>query len=190
LLDFGYKYTIPFLNFSRESQSGILDSLRTVARELSTGNVMNTRNSLEHHRDEFPSYDQIDRSVAAMIAVCDLLEGTGLLPIKFGAKNLSRDEAGRFVYTYRDYSGREIEMRRPSLVTVSGTPPVLNTQIIVPSVKLDHSTEYARFSTGYHSSYTEMWKGWPRSRIINRTAEDHLDQTTSDDELALDASGF
>ena len=168
LVNFGYPYTIPYLNFSQQSRENIVEALRSISRILSQGAVLETRNSLEHHREDFPPSGNVLNCLKSIEDYCDIAEGVGLIPVVFHMKEFIRDSSGRTSYVYEDYSGRTIESKTYSSVVLTGMPESARDQILVPGIRIDKSDLLPRFSLGVRSSYTEMWSNWPRHRAVSR----------------------
>ncbi|MET8443846.1 hypothetical protein ABZV28_23525 [Streptomyces sp. NPDC004981] len=167
LLEFGYWSRLPFLNCPTEPRERLIQALRRVSRELSTGGISTVRNSLEHHKGSFPSQDEIFKCVDAITRICSLLEEFGILPMIFKMKGFSRDSDGRSLYSYEDYSGRGVKIPAPSSVIVTGAPQWNQNQILVPGLATGGSNWVPRFTSGVRSDFTEMWQGWPRPRLLS-----------------------
>ncbi|MDX3087802.1 hypothetical protein PV620_05455 [Streptomyces sp. ME02-6978a] len=190
LMDFGYRSRLPFLNFSSEARGRLIQTLRAVSRELSTGDISRVRNSLEHHKGTFPNQGDIFRCVDAIACVCDTIEDFGILPMVFKMKSLTRDSEWRSEYIYEDYSGRGVRVTAPSTVVVTGGPGISQNQIFVPGLISAGSNWVPRFIPGVRSDFTEMWQEWPRSRMLSENfieAPEVLGD--SGDESALEVSG-
>jgi hypothetical protein len=167
LVDFGYRYRLPFLNFTAEARERLLVVLRSVSRELSNSQTPGVRNSLEHHKGEFPASASIIACTDAILRVCDMVEEFGILPLMFKLKSYTRDSEGRAQYVYEDYSKRGVKVTAPSTVVVTGAPGITQNQIIVPGVISGGSGWVPRFNPGIRSDYTAMWHSWPRSRAFS-----------------------
>lgn len=168
LVSFGYPHAIPFLNFSQHSRNDVIDTLRSISRALSQGDVLSVRNSLEHHREEFPNSDEMLTCLDSIDRYCAAVEAFGLIPLIFRMREFVRDSSGRTRYAYEDYSGRVIESNTFSSIVLTGLPDPSQDQILVPGIRIDGSDLIPRFSLGVRSSYTEMWSNWPRNRAISR----------------------
>ncbi|MGA4965235.1 hypothetical protein [Streptomyces pseudogriseolus] len=164
---FGYRSRMPFLNFSEEARARLVQTLRSVSRELSTGQVSTVRNGLEHHKERFPDQNSILDCVDSILRVCDIVEGFGIFPIAFKMKSFIRDSEGRAQYLYEDYSGRGVKISAPSSVVVTGGPGWHQNQIIVPGLIVGGPSWVPRFISGVRSEFTEMWHDWPRVRALS-----------------------
>lgn len=171
LVEFGYPYKMPFLNFSAESMEVILTQFRSIARVLSEGKVLNVRNSLEHHREEFPDCADVLTSLVAIEKYCDVVEECGLIPITFRMVGHSSDSFGRARYHYEDGGGRSVSVPTYSPVLLTGQPKFSKDQILVPGVRIANSDLTPRFSLGVSSPYVEMWSDWPRNRSVGLLKE-------------------
>lgn len=190
LLDFAYPFKLPYLNFSEESRVAFIGYLREISRELSNGKISTVRNGLSHHKEEFPTKEQIVACVKAIGRVSEIIEKLGILPLTFKMKSFLRDSEGRSFYTYEDYSGRQIKMPTTAPIVVTGAPARVQNQIIVPGLTLAGSNESPRFSIGIRSDYTRLWQDWPRLRTLpdgfSETPQEDLDRG---DDLPLESSG-
>ncbi|MFI9796094.1 hypothetical protein [Streptomyces sp. NPDC052302] len=177
LVEFGYPYSVPFLNFSNESKNSLLSELRSIARVLSEGKVLGIRNSLEHHREQFPDRVDILTCLDAIERYCDIVEGFGLIPVTFRMVKYERDAFGRAYYAYEDHAGRTLNIPVSSPVMLTGQPEFSRDQILVPGVRIADSDLVPRFSLGVSSSYVDMWGDWPRHRAVG-LLKDSLDGGT------------
>jgi hypothetical protein len=175
LVNFGYPHTVPYLNFSRRSREDIIEALRSISRTLSLGGVLEIRNSLEHHREEFPSSNEILSCLNSIDRYCETIEQIGFIPLVFRMREFVRDSSGRTRYVYEDYSGRTVEANTYSSVVLTGMPEPSRDQILVPGIQIDKSDLIPRFSLGVRSNYTEMWSNWPRHRAVSRKVAGRLE---------------
>lgn len=189
LMTFGYQSRLPFLNCPVEPRDRLIQALRTVSRELSTGGISAVRNGLEHHKGVFPSQAEILDCIGAIARICSLLEEFGILPMVFKMKGFTRDSEGRSIYIYEDYSGRGVKIPAPSSVVVTGGPSWNQNQIIVPGLVTGGSNWVPRFIPGVRSDFTEMWQDWPRSRMLSGNLIQSSENSDGGGESALEIAG-
>jgi hypothetical protein len=187
LVEFGYPYTVPFLNFSDDSRNSLLSELRSIARVLSEGKVLGVRNALEHHREEFPDCVDILACLDAIEKYCNIVESSGLIPITFRMVKYERDSFGRAYYAYEDHAGRTLVIPVSSPVMLTGQPELSKDQILVPGVRIAGSDLVPRFSFGVTSPYVEMWSDWPRHRAVS-LLKDSLDEGADQDNVDASAT--
>lgn len=178
LVEFGYPYRIPFLNFSKPSKDAVVSGLRSIARNLSQGKVLDVRNALEHHREKFPESADVLVCLDAVEEYCEVVENFGFIPVMFQMMEYMRDSFGRARFTYENYSGRSVRVAAYAPVMLTGQPGFAEDQILVPGVQIADSELIPRFALGVSSPYTGMWKDWPRHRPIGLLSE-HVDDSSN-----------
>lgn len=160
---FPFKHVIPFLDLSSASRKRIVDHLGSLIRSLDRGNVIDVRNRLEHHRDDFPTQDELTTCAAAIGEFLDVAEQSGLHPTWFVFDGVATDAAGRGEQSFVDYLGRRYTERVPS-PTAWPERDNLAPRIIVPSAIINDSDIALQFSHGAESEYTQLWNDWPPVR--------------------------
>lgn len=165
---FPFLYRALILDLRDQDQKSVLDLLKEVASSLSRANVSNIRNRIEHPREkkEFPCRDEIKRMCEVISNVIKDLIDFGLCPSVFWSTEIHVDSYDRRFTTCKDCRNREIELIISPQHNYCRFPNTSNPLVIVPGVHVGDSGELMRFHFEETSSYTEMWKNFPRKKFV------------------------
>ena len=161
---FPFLHRALILDLRNQDQEEVLDLLKEATTSLSRANVCSIRNRIEHSREkkEFPSKDEIERMCEVISSKVKDLIRFGLCPSVFWLMELSQDKYNRDFIKCNDWDGREIIMIISPQHSYCRFPNFSNPLVIVPGMHIGDSGEIMRFRFEETSSYTEMWKNFPR----------------------------
>lgn len=172
IVEFPFPHTVLVADLRPDIRNNILTTLRQLTYSLETSGIYNTRNGIDHKRDEFPTKDDICNTCGNIEEIIESIERCGLYPTYYSQKNTVIDEHDRGIITFEDYLQNEITITSPSQFASCNLPPQTINQILVPIVQIGDSTEIFRCTYEVDSDYIRMWDGYPKSRISITKSED------------------
>jgi hypothetical protein len=163
---FPFLHKALILDLPNQDQEEVLDLLKEVTTSLSRANVCNIRNRIEHSREkkEFPSRDEIERMCEVICNKVKDLISFGLCPSVFWNTERYKDKYNRLFIKCKDCNNREITLITSPQHNYCRFPDFSRPLVIVPGMHIGDSGELMRFHFEETSSYTEMWKDFPRKR--------------------------
>jgi hypothetical protein len=169
--------TFPFLNKKfildiRESdQQNVLKKLKEIPSELSRGNVLNIRNTLQHKREGFPAKKDFQKCLESVKICVSQLEEQNLFPCVFLLKETHKDKYDRIKISYEDYSGRIVEIYpSPEFMGIE-SPSSKDAQLIIPMIKLGETRHPVRFKYMEKSVYQQYWENYPLKKTVKLQSE-------------------
>lgn len=150
------------------------EDVRTLARVmmeiglgLTQANVASVRNRLQHNRrpEELPTRSELAGVAEAIRSAAGLIEANGIAPLISFYAGDATDAYARTRIALTDYRGVDAHIMFPSPFGPSCRPSIEGPMIIIPTLRIGHSSECPIFRFVQRSSYTDMWRDYPKRRL-------------------------
>jgi hypothetical protein len=163
LRKFPFQHRYAFLDLTPVAQGILVDTLREGSRKLKDSYVSRIRNDLAHYQRSELDLAQAREAIDTAVGVVHLFEKRGVIPTTYRLAKHERDPWGRSQVTFIGPLNEELLLARPSVFQRSGLPYLTQDQLIMPSA-LFAPQEMLRFSDSAESTFSQMWRNFPRRR--------------------------
>jgi len=157
--------------------------LQNIALSLETSKLSGVRNSIDHRRTTFPTYEEIRDSCESVSQMVTQMELAGIVPLIYLFTAMETDEFRRRIMVFKDYRGRSIKVHSPSQYGAAGVRVNRSPTIVVPALHIGDSNEALLFRYQETSPFAEMWREFPRRRTLGEEATGmHLRDSGSEED--------
>lgn len=159
---FPFPHTRPFLDLDDGSRRNIRDLIAGLCSSFQNEGVLEVRNALTHHSHEIPRRERLSHALGVIEARIGEIVSNGMYPLVYSVNSSHSDGVGRRTVRLRSTDGPEVLLSRPSSLDLAGFPYINSSQTVMVGARIGTSDEPLRFAWRVDSSYTEMWKNFPR----------------------------
>lgn len=171
-----YYFKDPLIVFPFEHKKFILDileqdyyelkeNIKFILSEFGKGEIIEIRNKLQHNREDFPTQEELIKSLNHIESVFSLIENESICPNVYLFKKSLTDEYNRISVTLENYKGTSFQYFFSIELNGSHIPtPYYHSLLKINPIKLKDTNHPLVFSYKEKSSYQEYWQDYPRKK--------------------------
>ena len=152
------------LDLNRDDVSEIIIFLKEITGILEKSGIMHIRNIFAHKREDFPSKEEILKSIEIVSELVSSMEKKGIVPMVYFSESFIIDRYARKKLIVKNYKGSTITLHLPYESTMKSKYEY-NPLIIIPSLHLKTSNELLNYDLIESSDYVEMWSDYPKKNM-------------------------
>jgi len=154
------------LDLNQNDYDGVVGILLEVQTILERAKICNIRNRIDHGGRAFPRRKEIETALNETKGIINKIEEVGIYPLVYIMKRLEIDQYKRGFAIFTNYKGVEIPIKIGSQFAACKLPSPEGYLVIVPAIHMDDTNEMLRFEIEEKSDFTEMWKDYPKRKMV------------------------
>lgn len=164
LVKFTFMYKKIILDLNRDDVLEIIIFLKEINAILEKSGIMPIRNKFAHKREDFPSKEEVLKSIEIVSELVISMETKGIVPMVYFSESFIIDKYNRKKLIVKNYKGSTITLHLPYESTLKSKYEY-NPMIIIPSLHLKTSNELLNYDLIESSDFVEMWSDYPKKKM-------------------------